>query len=234
MIPTPTPTPVPDSTDGPSRALLSAAVAGLVGLGEPSCGSPQSGVDGGGPHVISVTTDPTMTADAFSALCEGRGGYLQTTAVCAGSNSCKGVSFLPADSTLVEHSCKGMNSCGPGLSCVELPVDQGKTGEAIYREACAICHGAGSDSSHFALWVTPGTDLALAKTAFLARSPLYHESMVAFGVHLAAPNGTALVAMPPFHERYSRKEIERVVRYVLAMPVDAERLTISGWDAGSP
>ena len=82
--------------------------------------------------------------------------------------------------------------------------------------------------------MVPGTDLAQAKAAFLARSPLYHESLVAFGVRTVSPQGVALATMPPFHERYARKEVERVVKYVLAMPVDAATMTVYGWDAGTP
>lgn len=229
------PIPVSDSTEGPSATLLSAAVAGLLGLGAPSCGGGERGVDAGGPRVISVTTDSTMTFEKFSASCEERGGYVQTTAVCAGNNSCKGVSFLSSDSTLMEHSCKAMNSCGPGMSCVELPEDKGASGEAIYQSACGpICHSTGSDPRRFTLWVAPGTDLAQAKAAFLARSPLYHESMVAFGVRSVSPQGFAMATMPPFYEKYARKEVERAVRYVLAMPVDVASFTVPGWDAGAP
>lgn len=229
------PTPVSDSTEGPSVKLLSAAVAGLLGFGAPSCGGGASGVDAGGPHVISVTSDSTMTFEKFSASCEERGGYVQTTAVCAGNNSCKGVSFLTLDSTLMEHSCKAMNSCGPGMSCVELPQDRGESGEAIYQSACGpICHSAGSDPKRFTLWVAPGTDFAQAKAAFLARSPLYHESMVAFGVRSVSPQGLAMATMPAFYEKYARKEVERAVRHVLAMPVDVASFTVPGWDAGTP
>jgi hypothetical protein len=219
----------------PSRRLLGAAVAGLVGVGGQGCGATGDSPDAGGPRIISVTTDPTMTAENFEALCQQRGGYVQAHAVCAGTNSCKGISFLLLDMSLIEHSCRGMNACGPGMSCVELPADTGKTGETVYRESCGpACHSTGPDKSHFRLWVPPGTDLERAKSVFLARSPLYHESVVAFGVRSVSPGGLATVSMSPFFERYSRSEVERVIKYVHTLPLEVEVYSIVGWDAGAP
>jgi hypothetical protein len=166
-----------------------------------------------------------MTFERFSDECRQRGGLVQMHAVCSGNNACKGVSFNKYSFTLTEHTCKAMNTCG-GMSCVELPADEGRTGPDIVAASCSHCHG----DDPFVVLVPPGTDLAAAKAAFPERPVAGLVASVAFGVRGVTPDGLSYAGMPPFHEQYSLAEIQRVVTFLQASPIEVEAYDLFGWD----
>jgi hypothetical protein len=181
---------------------------------------------------ITVSTTP-VTYEEFLAACKERGGFVQTTAACAGNNACKGFSYL--EPTLTEHSCKGMNNCGPGMSCVVLGPDQGRTGKEIYEGegACAAtCHGQFSpifDPGVYTLYYRNGSMTADEATAHFQTDPIQKlYSTVAFGVHGMGDDGVAFAHMPPHYLKYSRAEIERVVAYIRTLPVEPSPYDIPG------
>jgi hypothetical protein len=190
--------------------LLGAAIAGL--LAGPGCDS-QAADDG--PRVLSSVEDRTVTFASFSADCDARGGLVQTHAACAGTNSCRGVSFNKYDFVLTEHTCRALNTCG-GMSCVVLPEDAGRAGDALYGEFCAGCHGGDGSAGEkpFAVFVPRGgdADAALERLATGPLAPLV--SQVAFGIVGVNANGTASSNMPGYHEDLSVAEIERLLAYV--------------------
>jgi hypothetical protein len=242
----------------PSRTLLIGAVAGLLGLavtanaciddgptllpvGE-SDGLPDAGPpDATGPaaeaaYNITISTTPVAFED-FIVACKERGGFVQTTAACAGNNACKGFSYIEPD--LTEHSCKGMNNCGPGMSCVVLPKDSGLTGKEVYEqeEACAAtCHAQFEpvyDPSVYTLYVRPDTlTLDDALDRFLTGSNERLYATVAFGVHGISDNGVAYANMPPWHKKFSRAEIERVVAYIRTLAIQPTIYEITGPKSG--
>ena len=93
---------------GASRAVLVAALSGLIGVG---CGSD------GDASVTSSTTDPSMTLERFTAMCNARQGAVELHSHCGGANSCSGISYDTGTHVLTEHGCKGLNTCA-GYSCV--------------------------------------------------------------------------------------------------------------------
>ncbi|WNG20872.1 c-type cytochrome [Cystobacter fuscus] len=233
----------PNASPGrPSRKLLLAAVAGLMGLGSAGCGQPdepppsqgEPDPEPQGAHVVSRSTvEGGLTFERFSADCEQRGGFVQTHAVCSGNNSCKGVSYNRFDYSLIEHTCKAINSCG-GMSCVELPADSGKTGEEVYKNSCGpVCHSH-TNTTAFVYYVAPGTNSDTARQQFLSRSRLYQQSIVAFGIHGVNADGVLSANMPAFHAKYSRKEIERVIDYVRQLELEVEAYEVMGPAAPVP
>jgi hypothetical protein len=117
-----------DSFSGPSSALVTAALAGLLGL-TAACSSdakdPASShhpvtPDGGKvapPTITSSVVDETMTLEKFTADCDERGGTIEIHPTCGGHNTCKGMSYDDATHVLTEHTCAGLNTCS-GYSCV--------------------------------------------------------------------------------------------------------------------
>jgi hypothetical protein len=181
---------------------------------------------------IVVSNTPVKYED-FVEACEERGGFVQTTAACAGNNACKGFSYI--EPTLTEHSCKGLNACGPGMSCVILKEDSGLTGKEIYEgpDACAAtCHAQFVpvyDPSIYTLYVRPDTlteEEALERFENGSDQRLY--STVAFGVHGVNEDGVAYANMPPHYSKYSRAEIERVVEYIRSLPKQVQIYEITG------
>jgi hypothetical protein len=247
----------------PSASLLAGALSGLLGLGVAvnGCGNgnddnpPPVGNDMATPaakdlgapasndlsasYKIVVSTTP-ITYDQFTATCRARGGLVQTTAICAGNNSCKGLSYL--NGTLTEHSCAGMNGCGPGFSCVDLPADTGRTGKDIYEKGtCApTCHAQFTptyDPSYYYLQVRPDTvTLAQAQDRFLNGPTERLESIIGFGTSGLNPDGTAYHTMPASYQLYSLAEIDRVIAYIRTLPVVTQYYGIPGWteDGGTP
>jgi hypothetical protein len=196
----------------PTPTLLGAAVAGL--LAAPGC-DPQAADDG--PRVLSSVEDRSVTFASFSADCDARGGLVQTHATCAGTNSCRGVSFNKFDFVLTEHTCRALNTCG-GLSCVVLPEDAGRGGAALYGEFCAGCHGGdGSDGEKpFAVFVPRGGDADAAVARFVTGPIEPLVTRVAFGIVGVNENGTAASNMPGYHLQLSVAEIERLLAYLRA------------------
>ena len=211
-----------------NACLLSAALAGLVGVALSGCAdeSASDSTAEAGPVVLSTLTDKSMTYERFSDDCDARGGLVQTHAACGGTNACKGMSYNKWSYELTEHTCKGTNTCA-GMSCVELAADQGRKPAQIYEDSCSGCHSHG-DPSVFTVYVAPGPELAQAESAFpkLPRARLV--SSVAFGVAGRNANGVAYSNMPAHYESYSRKEIEAVVQYLLKLTPKAEAMGIVG------
>lgn len=199
--------------------------------GSPANGGGQGGVGGqggAGPDekvVLSAIEDKTVRFASFKDDCEGRGGFIQTHAVCAGNNACKGVSYNKYDFVLTEHTCSAMNTCG-GMSCVVLPEDQGRTAEELYDATCAGCHGAADTG--FVLYVPPGTDLAQAQATLSTKPRDFIHSAVAFGISSRSSNGVSAANMPPYHKDFSRAEVERVVEYALTLDLSVEEYGILG------
>jgi hypothetical protein len=224
----------------PSTSLLSAAVAGLLGVAAPGCASSEGStgqdphtcapsadagtvdagapVDAGvppesGPVVTGTSTDASMTFGRFSAECTTRGGFVQTHAACFGNNSCRGVSYNRFDHVLTEHTCKSMNTCG-GYSCVELGPDQGRTGEELFNTlGCTGCH----DGAKFTVHAPASMTEADALARFRGRSRTAHARLIAFGAHGLSPTGVFEANMPGFHEKLSRAEALRLVDHLRSL-----------------
>lgn len=216
--------PALSQTRQPSATLVSAALVGLLGMTSCSSSSSDDNAAAATPTVTSKTKDETMTLAKFSEDCDTRKGLLQTHAACSGNNACKGISFNKFSKTIVEHTCKGTNTCG-GVSCVEPAADQGLTGEAVYKASCADCHSSmeGGDESTFKLFVKKGGDLAAAEAAFTTKDAAIQVSYVAFGINgTDTSTGDSFANMPGFHSKYSRAEIEKVVEHVRGLTPKAE------------
>jgi hypothetical protein len=99
---------------GPSRALLSAAVGGLLCMAATACGSHDSPNPNG--VITSSKVVSGMTLEKFTAECDARGGRVEIIPECGGTNSCKGLSYDEGTQTLTEHTCHSMNTCA-GYSC---------------------------------------------------------------------------------------------------------------------
>jgi hypothetical protein len=132
-----------ESTSPVSQALLSAALGGLLCVAAAGCSasSPQAstGTTTGTGAVVNADTpvpDTTcdggvlpnrqitssavvagMTLDQFTAQCQAADGILEIQPHCSGSNACRGMSYDSELQTLIQHTCRGLNSCG-GFSCV--------------------------------------------------------------------------------------------------------------------
>jgi hypothetical protein len=163
-------------------------------------------------------------------MCDKRGGYVEVHAACGGHNSCKGFSYGdwgPGAAMLTEHSCTGVNGC-LGLSCVELPKDQGRSGKELYEETefteplnnCGGCHGGYQDdkgkfvhdTSYFAVYVLEGS----TRTAenWLDRPAAEQERVTAFGARTVLAGGIAYQGMAAYHGVLSRPETERIVAHI--------------------
>lgn len=237
----------------PSGSLMMSAAAGLLGLSAVAGGCEDGPRPPAPPVDTAPPTDPETPTpepsydivvsntpvefDAFAKACEERGGFVQRTAACAGNNSCKGFSYI--EPTLTEHSCKGLNSCGPGMSCVVLKEDSGLTGKEIYEEdgACAAtCHAQFEpvyDPGVYTLYVRPNTlteEEALDRFENGNDTRLY--STVAFGVHGINDDGVAYANMPAHYMKYSRAEIERVVAYIRSLPKQVSIYPVTGSPLG--
>ncbi len=226
----------------------------LAGLGLGGCGPAGGGADAGAESVDSGTPDAgaadagfarlvsetPLTFEQLQTICDQRGGIMQTTATCAGNNACAGLSYL--EPQLVEHSCKAMNGCGPGASCVDLPKDAARTGQDIYtKDSCAqTCHGVFSPTYRddvFTLYVRPGTlSLEDAGKRFKTGSNRRLRSIIAFGQHGVNDDGTAFANMPGYYQKYSLAELDRVITYVRSLELNSKYYAVFSEpaDAGSP
>jgi hypothetical protein len=106
-------------------ALLSAALAGLMGAPGCQTDQPDMPTDASMPEgkVISTMVEPEMTLDMFTAECTDQHGKLEMHSHCGGMNSCKGFSYDTSSHVFSEHTCKALNTCS-GFSCVT-PEDAG-------------------------------------------------------------------------------------------------------------
>jgi hypothetical protein len=166
--------------------------------------------DAGKPEPKLLSAEAIPFAD-FNKKCDELGGVIQQHSTCAGSNSCKGLSYNSGSLELTEHSCKGLNTCG-GLSCVVLPKDSGITAEKSYEDSCEGCHSY-MMKGKFAVYVAPGTNVAQAKADFLAKTVQTDETIVTFGRQGIHDDGVAYSNMPGFFEKYSVNEIKRLVEF---------------------
>ena len=229
------------ATIKPSASLAAAAMAGLLGMGVSACGKLPLSKDkkddqaatttATDPKVTSKKNVPDMTFALFAEQCKGRSGLVETHAACGGSGSCKGMSFNKYSKDLIEHTCKGANSCA-GISCVDTPSDTNLTGEALYQKACSECHagmtGDQADGTKFKVYYPKGGDATKAETDFRNRSVASHVSIVAFGTHGTNPSGSEYSNMPAYFAKYSRAEIERVVTYVRTLTPSVKEYEILG------
>jgi mono/diheme cytochrome c family protein len=216
-------------SDGGSGATPGDAVGGA----RESAGGAGGAIASDYNNVISDGVE--ITAEDFKKLCDERDGWAYVTAFCAGAGMCKGLSLL--GTTLTDHSCKGLNSCG-GAGCVDLPKDSGLTGKEIYAEGpCGGCHGDWSDpeNPNFEVYnVVYGPDLTAeaALKRFKESSMQRLMSIMVFGTQGLHPDGTPYSNMPAYYQKYSRAEIERAIKYVQSLPAQAEKYDIFGVTPG--
>lgn len=179
------------------------------------------------PEIVSDVVDTTITFEVFKRQCAARGGLLQTTAACAGSNDCRGASFNVNTKVMTEHTCKAMNSCH-GISCVELPADRGFDGLTVYQSTCGyVCHGPPAEST-FLLMPRGGDPLAY-EDSFLHEDRDYLISLIAFGNHAMNPNGTA-AAMAPVRLEWSVEELGRAIDHMRTLPYTIQEYGTVGVD----
>jgi hypothetical protein len=103
-----------------SPILLSAALAGLLGIACSSSDEKHPVTPGGAAITSSVTTSD-MTLEKFTTECDAMGGQIETHPSCHGQNTCKGMSYDTGTLVLTEHTCMALNTCS-GYSCV-VPMD---------------------------------------------------------------------------------------------------------------
>jgi hypothetical protein len=175
--------------------------------------------------IVTESIEGTRTFASLEQECDERGGYIQIHAACSGVNACAGFSYGDWDpGVLIEHTCKAINGCN-GLSCVVLPADSGKTGQEVYEadlpetgsRSCKNCHAAwtedGVDMTKFKLWLPPGSPRNADNWLDLPASA--QARVVAFGKTTQhGLDGRVLANMAPYHEIWSRAEIERAVEYI--------------------
>lgn len=94
-----------------SSRLRQAALAGLLCLSAPACGSSSD------PEITSQKRIENLDAAGFKALCDARKGTVEVMAHCGGLASARGFSYDSATQLLSEHTCKGANTCA-GWNCV--------------------------------------------------------------------------------------------------------------------
>jgi hypothetical protein len=161
----------------------------------------------------TLLSEGKLTYEQVRALCDARGGHMETYAACAGANRCRGLSYLAYDPfPLTEHTCKGSNSCS-GFGCVVLPKDDGRSGKEIYEAICNGCHG-NKEKAIYNVYVRPGTTPAAAEAKFVGSSTARLERIVAFGTQGFNDNDSPYSNMPAYKEKYSRAEIQRAIVYL--------------------
>lgn len=105
----------------PGRALVSAAIAGLLSLSALACDPGSDGEastgDGGTPRVTASRLEPSMTLERFTADCDAQNGAVELHSHCGGFNTCQGFSYDDGTHVLSEHTCRALNTCS-GYSCV--------------------------------------------------------------------------------------------------------------------
>lgn len=112
------------ATGTPSRALLVAALGGLLaatcatGCADDERSPVPGGASSTGATITSARTDASITLESFSKECAARNGTLEIHPHCGGANSCKGISYDAGTHVYSEHTCAGLNTCN-GFSCVD-------------------------------------------------------------------------------------------------------------------
>lgn len=69
------------------------------------------------PQILSSETVSPWDQQAFTALCDERGGWVQVHPHCGGANSCRGFSYDSDTNVWTEHTCRAVNTC-TGFSCI--------------------------------------------------------------------------------------------------------------------
>lgn len=191
--------------------------------------------------VVTKEEKGNRTFTDLKAVCEARGGYMQTHATCASANTCRGFSYFDGEpGELTEHTCASANGC-KGFSCVYGAEDSGRTGAEVYAfeeyppgqpTSCTTCHAvwngkdaAGNylppDVTKFKVWVQPGSTRNV--TNWLDLSATAQEHIAAFGKFTQQPDGTTQMSMRAYHKLLSRAEIQRVVAHIRTLtPVITE------------
>jgi hypothetical protein len=94
-----------------SPRLLRAALVGLLAVGSTFACSGKNDDKPAGEHIEG------LDAAGFQAMCDARGGTVEVMAHCGGLATAAGFSYDTTTETLIEHSCKGQNTCA-GWNCV--------------------------------------------------------------------------------------------------------------------
>ena len=213
------------------QSLIGAAVTGLLVGG---CASGDSNADEA-PRELRRWQVADLTVENFEAVCEERGGLTQTHATCGGNNACRGLDFNSWDpTTIVEHTCKGFSAC-KGLSCVDLPKDGGRSGEKIYKDECAKCHGGDEKSPDadkvYKVFLAPGDKAEEELARFQDTADKALVKMTAFGAIGYYKDGTPYSNMPPFYADLSVAELRRVVDHLKGLEIMTEETKILGINA---
>ncbi|HMV69327.1 MAG TPA: MopE-related protein [Myxococcota bacterium] len=170
--------------------------------------------------------DGEISFEEFEAACarsamivgEARPGVVEAHASCGGTSSCRGMILHPWNE-LLEHDCRGVNGC-TGWSCVETAEGLGLAGAELFEAAtCTWCHSAATEGA-FGVEVPPGEDVEAWVASFLDRSDAEFRATIAFGSKGVSPNDVAFTNMPAFYERLSRAEIDALIAFVRAMPLE--------------
>jgi hypothetical protein len=170
--------------------------------------------------------DGEVSFEEFDAACsksaqilgDANPGVAQRHVTCAGTNSCRGMVLHPW-LELYQHDCRGVNGCA-GWSCVETADDEGREGEEIFaEETCNFCH-TGTDGA-FLVHVPHGEDPEAWLGTFWARSDEQMRAAVAFGKTHIAEDGFFQSDMPGFYNTISRREIDAVLAWARALPLEA-------------
>jgi hypothetical protein len=202
-----------NDTGGKSASSAGGAPGGSGGSHVQANGGTSALSADAGTYINVVSTDPIAFTD-FVKMCDERGGFAQTNAHCAGSNLCKGLSYMEDGTTLFDHSCKGLNSC-MGYSCIDTPKDSGLSGQELYEFGeCGGCHFKEADPSTYVIFYPPGESESAAVEAFGKAPSKRLANIVAFGTQGVSDDGIQFSNMPSYRQKYSRAEIERVVEHI--------------------
>ncbi len=214
------------------NSLLTAAIAGLMGVALSSCGKEEKEKIVNVPiskGTVTSTVQKSYTLSEFQALCLERGGLVEFHASCGGVNTCKGVSY--SYGKIKEHTCRAANTCA-GMSCVDLATDQGRQGKDLVKDdgaamgesnACTSCHTI--SDTEFNLPISPSTNEATAKAAFAAKPDSAVVASIAFGIHGIRTDGTHFANMPAYYTSFSRKEIESIVAHIRTLTITTKAWT---------
>lgn len=178
--------------------------------------------------LLDEDADGAVSLAEFTALCarssqltrSGRPGVVQVHASCAGTNSCRGMTYQTWNE-VYEHTCRGVNSCA-GWSCVETAEDQGRTGaETFVAGTCDFCHavhheeGDEPDLTKFKVPVLSGKDPQEHVVDFWAkRSDAYLRSIIAFGIRGVTSSEVAFANMPGSHHLVSLNEMNELIAHL--------------------
>jgi hypothetical protein len=97
--------------------LLQAALAGLLCVALPACGTDPDKSSDTAATVTSSKHVDGLTEDEFKALCDARSGTVEVMVHCGGLATAAGFSYDVTTQELAEHTCKGANTC-TGWNCV--------------------------------------------------------------------------------------------------------------------